>query len=202
MTWQNVIGFPGLNIRSILLNTTDFRRWWSSVALRSALKEKQNGREINMVALLIMNLIKLYRQRIINIFIMALIYIQVKKTGANSSTYNTNTYIQIPFRTPNNRRLRERPSSPPKQSQRPSLPHLLAGGSRTWLRRCLRRRPQEGWVDSSHFSCQEGVHAEEKVLEIGRALQLLRERERKKGKNRKCSVFTNATATLAAGNLP
>lgn len=122
MTWQNVIGFPGLNIRSILLNTTDFRRWWSSVALRSALKEKQNGREINMVALLIMNLIKLYRQRMINIFIMALIYIQVKKTGANNSPYNTNTYIQIPFRTPNNRRLSEH--LPPLQSKARGPPSL------------------------------------------------------------------------------
>lgn len=122
MTWQNVIGFPGLNIRSILLNTTDFRRWWSSVALRSALKEKQNEREINKVALLIMNLIKLYTQRIINIFLMALIHIQVKKTGANSSPYNTNTYIQIPFRTPNNRRLREH--LPPLQSKARGPPSL------------------------------------------------------------------------------
>lgn len=75
-----------------------------------------------MVALLIMNLIKLYRQRIINIFIMALIHIQVKKTGANSSTYNTNTYIQIPFRTPNNQRLREH--LPPLQSKARGPPSL------------------------------------------------------------------------------
>lgn len=75
------------------------------------------------------------------------------------------------------------PTPPSKSKYLSLLPaHLLAGGVRTWLRRCLRRSPQEGWVDSSHFSCQEGVHAEEKVLEIGRALQLLQvnDRERKR----------------------
>lgn len=123
MTWQNVIGFPGLNIRSILLNTTDFRRWWSSVALRSALKEKQNGREINMVALLIMNLIKLYTQRIINIFIMALIYIQVKKKRGQIAPHIIQIHI---FRSPSEHQITGdwENALPPLQSKARGPPSL------------------------------------------------------------------------------